>query len=350
MPSCRSVVALLAVAMCCMLLVPDIFGITIARFHLREPRDANAARSSPSAPAAAMSIDSAQTDKAADMRIPAAGLRERELERPHSQPQAGLQSRSGLPQRVRTPGPPDKAGSARCWIHRRKYEKEHDPSKMKGLLPSSIHHCWKPQSAAKRRLSAGSPDNTSHGAWILSPGSCYHLDVVFAKCVSDMVQGGSLTELGAGKGCYTAYMKAHGVKIVAAVDGARNIGDLTKGLVTTWDLTQPMEAKADWVMSLEVAEHIPMEFEDAFLDNVVRNARCYVILSWSKTTKAGSGHVNARNRTYVYNKMRTLGFEEASDVTGWLFRRAAWMYYARVYFRPDSCQKPQQPEDSKKKG
>jgi len=247
------------------------------------------------------------------------------------------------PQKVRTPSPPDKPGSARCYVHMRRYDDPADPEKLKGKLPPSIHVCYKGPREFGRKLSAGNPEEGSHGAWTLSSTSCYHFDYKFALHLSQVARGKTLTELGAGKGCYSAFLKANGVDVVAAVDGASNIGSLTKGVVATWDLTKPMEATADWVMSLEVAEHIPPEFEDSFLDNVVRNARCYVILSWSKMALVGSGHVNPRNRTYVWNKMKSLGFIMADKISGWLHRRAAWMYYAHVYYRHADCPEPLEP-------
>merc|ERR1711879_473948 len=105
-----------------------------------------------------------------------------------------------------------------------------------------------------RRLSAGAPEANGTGAWRLSHLSCYHFDLPWSAAFLAILHstGKSLTELGAGKGCYTAYFKSRGIDVVAAVDGASNIGDLTQGLVRTWDLTKPMEARADWVMTLEV--------------------------------------------------------------------------------------------------
>merc|ERR1711966_12244 len=97
-------------------------------------------------------------------------------------------------------------------------------------------------------------------------------------------------------------------------------------------------------MSLEVAEHIPKEFEDAFLDNVVRNARCYIILSWSKLAELGSGHVNARGNDYVKAKMESLGFVHATSITDWLHRRSAWMSQGKIYRRnTNECPEPRAP-------
>ena len=49
------------------------------------------------------------------------------------------------------------------------------------------------------------------------------------------------------------------------------------------DLTLPQYGLPlyDWVMSLEVAEHIPQDYEAIFIDNIVRHAREGVVLSWA---------------------------------------------------------------------
>jgi len=53
--------------------------------------------------------------------------------------------------------------------------------------------------------------------------------------------------------------------------------------VSYLDLTLPQYGLPlyDWVISLEVAEHIPAESEAIYLDNIVRHAREGVVLSWA---------------------------------------------------------------------
>ncbi|KAK7004452.1 hypothetical protein BgiMline_005973, partial [Biomphalaria glabrata] len=49
------------------------------------------------------------------------------------------------------------------------------------------------------------------------------------------------------------------------------------------DLTAPHYGLPiyDWILSIEVAEHIPAKFEEIYLDNLVRHAREGIILSWA---------------------------------------------------------------------
>ncbi|KAK7004434.1 hypothetical protein BgiMline_005954, partial [Biomphalaria glabrata] len=49
------------------------------------------------------------------------------------------------------------------------------------------------------------------------------------------------------------------------------------------DLTSPQYDVPifDWVLSIEVGEHIPPQYEDTYLDNLARHAREGLILSWA---------------------------------------------------------------------
>ena len=92
-----------------------------------------------------------------------------------------------------------------------------------------------------------------------------------------------------------------------AYDGAPFSEKTSEGRVQYLDLTLPQYGLPlyDWVMSLEVAEHIPKEYESIYLDNIVRHAKEGVILSWAKP---GTSHlfvfllfsVPTRKATYEY--------------------------------------------------
>jgi 2-polyprenyl-3-methyl-5-hydroxy-6-metoxy-1,4-benzoquinol methylase len=50
----------------------------------------------------------------------------------------------------------------------------------------------------------------------------------------------------------------------------------------------------DWILSLEVGEHIPHQLEDVFIGNLVRHAKKGIILSWAVPGQEGHHHVNNR--------------------------------------------------------
>lgn len=65
------------------------------------------------------------------------------------------------------------------------------------------------------------------------------------------------------------------------------------------------------ILSLEVGEHIPKEYEKTFIDNLCEN--CYsnskIVLSWAIEGQGGIGHVNCRNNDYVIERFRERNFE-----------------------------------------
>jgi len=94
------------------------------------------------------------------------------------------------------------------------------------------------------------------------------------------------------------------------------------------DLTKPLDFDLfDWVLSLEVGEHIPEAYESVFLDNVVRHARHGVVMSWSLPTEAGRGHVNCRPNEYVIEQMKNRGFLLDPEHTQALRKAAAINYF-----------------------
>ena len=97
------------------------------------------------------------------------------------------------------------------------------------------------------------------GAWELTDNYVYFLDRGLLDAMVDLIDGGDVLEFGAGKGCYTAAFRRKGVS-VRAFDGSPQVASLTHGLVQSSDLTSPLRlGRADWVVCLEVAEHIPRE-------------------------------------------------------------------------------------------
>ena len=157
----------------------------------------------------------------------------------------------------------------------------------------------------------------STGAWTLSAGYTYFLDPGLVEALARHFGDSSVLELGAGKGCYSSALRRAGIP-VRAYDGAPGIAELTGGLVHTADLTSDLtlqlgKKSADWVLCLEVGEHIPQKHEDVLLHNVLDTARKGVIISWSNND--GNGHVNRRPNEYVIEEMERRGFEHAPAVT-----------------------------------
>jgi len=115
-------------------------------------------------------------------------------------------------------------------------------------------------------------------------------------------------ELGAGLGQYSRALQASGI-FTSCYDGNPNSQELTSGHCGVLDLSKPIAiTKHAWVLSLEVGEHIPRQFEKVFIDNLDRGNEKGIVLSWAVEGQVGTGHVNNRNNTYIRDLMTIKGY------------------------------------------
>jgi hypothetical protein len=76
------------------------------------------------------------------------------------------------------------------------------------------------------------------------------------------------------------------------------------------DLSKPFDMpKKEYVITLEVGEHIPKINEDIFIGNVHNHNTKGVILSWAVVGQGGDGHVNCQNNDYIKQKFHDLGYK-----------------------------------------
>jgi hypothetical protein len=108
--------------------------------------------------------------------------------------------------------------------------------------------------------------------------------------LAKLFSGGSVLDLGAGLGNYEADWerkgligKADGIVSVRMFDGAENVEKVTGGRAKWADLTEPLEdvLPADWVLSLEVGEHIHAgTASEAFIRNLHEHNLRGTVVSW----------------------------------------------------------------------
>jgi len=125
-------------------------------------------------------------------------------------------------------------------------------------------------------------------------------------------------DIGCGNGSYIKNFIDAGIDCIG-YDGSPLTLEITSGLPCyIQDFSDPVDAgKFDLVVSLEVGEHIPKQFEQIFIDNVCRAAKRHIVLSWATEGQGGRGHVNCRNNDYVIKEMESRGYvfdKEKSDI------------------------------------
>ena len=158
------------------------------------------------------------------------------------------------------------------------------------------------------------------------------------------LSGKSVGSFGDGPGLYKKLLLETGkLRLYDAYDGAPFSEGTSEGRVQFLDLTLPQYGLPlyDWIMSLEVAEHIPNKYESIFIDNVVRHAKEGVILSWAVPGQGGFHHVNNRPLDYVINLMDNLGFLHDPHASNRLQNASTFRYFKRntnVYRRKNTTQ------------
>ena len=183
---------------------------------------------------------------------------------------------------------------------------------------ASIVGVWKPRDSK--------PKISSTGAWILPPDFQYYLDASLAHDLCWLFEGRSVLEFGAGMGRYTEYIRdSCKATRVSAFDGVKDIERRSGGIVKHADLTVPNVVRGnmyDWVLCLEVLEHIPNVYESTAIENLVHNSRFGMVISWAAKGQGGKGHVNEQNKEYVVETLGKFGFLH-SALAGEILRQRA---------------------------
>ncbi|XP_071104438.1 uncharacterized protein [Haliotis cracherodii] len=181
-----------------------------------------------------------------------------------------------------------------------------------------------------------SPGVSATGGWCKhnskSSTGEHKFDETLAEELSLLFYNQSVASFGDGPGTYKKYIDStHRVHTYDAFDGAPYGREVSGGVVRFLDLTAPQYGLPlyDWVMSLEVAEHIPSKYETIYIDNVVRHAEVGIVLSWAVPGQGGLAHVNNRPLAYVQRVLLENGFEPDMEASTVLQKRTTLRWLKR---------------------
>jgi glycosyltransferase involved in cell wall biosynthesis len=175
---------------------------------------------------------------------------------------------------------------------------------------------------------------SNKGFWLTDDESGHCFDKPLAEQLKDLFKHHNVIDLGCGPGYYTKYFLDHGITC-EGWDGNPNTPDISKGLCKVADLTQHQSfEKKNWVLSLEVGEHIPKEHEDIFIQNLINHATEGIVLSWAVPNQPGDGHVNCQSNEYIISLLEkhgyildvatTIGMREVAEL--WWFRNTVMCF------------------------
>lgn len=112
----------------------------------------------------------------------------------------------------------------------------------------------------------------------------------------------SMNDFGAGVGQYGVYLQNKNFSnlVYRGYDGAGDIEAYTSGFLNYADLTIPLNFPvAEWVLSLEVGEHVPSKFKGMLIRNLHPHNCQGVILIWAILGQLGENHINNHSNDYV---------------------------------------------------
>lgn len=146
-------------------------------------------------------------------------------------------------------------------------------------------------------------------------------------------------DFGCGLGYYLSILKQNGFKYLTGFEGDPAVKKVFDNIITQ-DLTKPFKVPAPGVcIFLEVAEHIPAEFEEAALSNIINACSGKIIMSWAVRGQAGFGHVNCLDNHEVIEKMAKKGFkyleEDSLAARSINLDNAPWFRHTILIFEKD---------------
>jgi len=146
----------------------------------------------------------------------------------------------------------------------------------------------------------------------------------------------SVVDVGCGAGTWLSVFLSAGVEDVLGLDGnhvPRELLQIPAEKFVPLDLTKPVDVnrKFDLVLSLEVAEHLPSEAADIFVESLVRMGDV-IVFSAAIPLQGGDGHVNEQWLDYWVARFNKKGFAASGCIRDriWANQEVEWWYAQNI--------------------
>ena len=157
-------------------------------------------------------------------------------------------------------------------------------------------------------MSLDQSEISNRGFWLTDTSKGHCFDEGLSAQLKNLFKGHSVLDVGCGNGSYTRHFLDEDIPC-QCFDGNPNTNTISNGLCNVADLTKQQTFEvADWVLCLEVGEHIPQEYESTFLQNIITHSRKGIVLSWGIPGQPGDGHINCRPNSYVISLIEKNGY------------------------------------------
>jgi len=170
---------------------------------------------------------------------------------------------------------------------------------------------------------------SERGYWIGHDPKEHRFDERLANGIYNIVRMREpvIVDIGCGDGSYVKFFLEHN-HTCHGYDGNPDTEKITGGLCKVQDFSKPVFIGVyDAVISLEVGEHIPAEYEDIFIRNLIDATKSILILSWAIEGQGGFGHVNCRNNNYIIDKIEKFDFSHIDFFSSYLRRNTTLSWF-----------------------
>lgn len=155
----------------------------------------------------------------------------------------------------------------------------------------------------------------------------YKVDAPLAESIYTTFNPESIVDLGCGDGKYCKIWKDMGCKNVQGYEGNKKC--VNNSTIKFMDLTKDndIQEKYDLLVCLEVGEHIPHQYENIFIDNILSFAEKNIVLSWAVPGQKGKGHVNCKKNEEVISIFCGLGFYYNAYISEYLRKNSKLKWF-----------------------
>jgi hypothetical protein len=149
-------------------------------------------------------------------------------------------------------------------------------------------------------------------------------EIELGKGVAELFNIKECVDLGCGVGSYMEGMLQGGVNEIVGYEYSYDASikftpDEMKPFIQKGDATRPIKfgKKYDLSWSVEVAEHIPTECSDQFVNNLCNASGKYILLTAAPEGQRGTGHINCQPQKFWIEKFEKRGFKHVSRTIMW---------------------------------
>lgn len=157
------------------------------------------------------------------------------------------------------------------------------------------------------------------GFWYCENEEGHCFDVSLSREITKILKENNIAKVvdfGCGPGRYVKQLIESGIDCIG-FDGNPKTPEYTGGVCKVLDLSEDFDLgiKFNCVISLEVGEHIPKQYEQIFIDNITKHTTNLLICSWAIPGQGGDGHVNCQTNEYIIGELVDRNFKINENLT-----------------------------------